>query len=476
MTPGNAPLFAEAVVRPQGAQKDAVDSALSKLLATSDPGGFIVDRLDRALGQQAKGFTYESDVAPWLGPRAGVFFETLTNRADGAAALAVTDAAAARQAIKKASSASKKPERNASYHGVGYTLSAGGTATGLVGDFLVTGSRKAFEDAVDASRGSSLADSSQFTAQLNAQPSDQLAFAYADPRGIVDALERSGQVTAAQVTSAGAGLQALLSQPVALSLSATADQLSLQASAATSSSTPAPQQSSLLGSFPGDSWLAFAASGAGSSYGQALTRGGSTAIRKALGFDLGSQLSRWAGDVGGFVRGTSLFGLGGALVLQTTDQQASGQTLSELQRALARRPSVRVSPLSAAGEQGFSLSLAGTPIPLDFVQRDGKVVVGLGSDSVDQVFSPSSTLSGSDAFKAATGALGGDYSPVSFIDFVPLFALVDSFPQTAGDPSYQAAKPYLDHLDYLILGAKPEGNRASVRAVLGLRQAASSAP
>jgi hypothetical protein len=135
---------------------------------------------------------------------------------------------------------------------------------------------------------------------------------------------------------------------------------------------------------------------------------------------------------------------------------------------------VDVSPLSTSGEHGFSLSPSGVPIEIQFVQRDGKVVVGL-ADSIADVFSPSSRLADSDAFKAATGALGGDFSPVSFIDFGPLFQLVDGFPQAADDPGYQRAKPYLDHLDYLIFGARSEGNRAAVRISLGLKDASSGA-
>lgn len=471
LTPSDAPLFAEAVVRPEGDQKEAVDAALSKLLATDDPGGFIVQRLDDALAGEAKGFTYEDDVAPWLGSRAGIFFETFADDADGAAVLAVTDPDAARQAIDKASSAGGKPDRPASYGGADYTVSRDGTAAGLVGDFLVTSSERAFKDAVDASRGSSLAESSDFEARFDAQPDDQLAFVYADPQGIVDALERSGQLTASQLDSAGSQVKNLLEQPATLSLSATADQVAVEASAASSGSTAAVQESPLLSDFPSDSWFAFAGADAGPALGQGL----GAAAQQALGFDLGSQLEDWGGDVGGFVRGTSLFGLGGALVVETGDDQASAQTLDDLQRRLSRDRSVRISPLSTGGEQGFSLSPSGAPIQIEFVQREGKVVVGLGSDSVDQVFSPDSTLDGSDAFKAATDALGGDFPPVTFVDFVPLLQLVESFPQVTEDPDYQSAKPYLDHLDYLVLGGRSDGGRASIRVALGLRDAPSGA-
>ena len=76
-------------------------------------------------------------------------------------------------------------------------------------------------------------------------------------------------------------------------------------------------------------------------------------------------------------------------------------------------------------------------------------------------------------FKSATDALGSDFSPVALIDFVPLFQLVDSFPQAAQDPSYLQAKPYLDHLDYLILGGNAPGAADRSGMVLGLRDAPS---
>ncbi len=471
VTPAGAPIFAEAVVRPEGDQKDAVDSALSKLLATDDPGSLITDRLDQALDAQSKGFTYEADVAPWLGPRAGVFFDSLSGRADGALVLSVTDTGAAEQAIAKAASG-KSSSHTGTYNGVDYTQTGGGSAAGVIGDLLVTGPKAAFKAAVDASRGSSLAESSDFKTQLDSEPSDQLAFAYLSPRAIVDQLEQAKQLSADQVAAAGPQLQTLLSQPVTVSASASEDQVSLETSAATSSSTPAPEESSLLRDFPSDSWLAFGASQAGRAYGQALAEGGQAAVPSTLGLDV-SQISKWAGDLGAYVRGTSLFGLGGALVVQTSDEQASAETLNQLQRALSGSNSVSVSPLSESGEQGFSLTPRGAPIEIQFVQRDGKVVVGLGSDSVSQVFSPSSTLGDSDVFKGATDALGSDFSPVALIDFVPLFQLVDSFPQAAQDPSYAQAKPYLDHLDYLILGGRSEGGRGSIRMVLGLRDAPS---
>jgi Protein of unknown function (DUF3352) len=477
LAPANVPLFAEGVVRPEGDRREALESALSKLLATEDPGAFVVEQVDKALAGSDAGLTYEDDIEPWLGEQAGIFFRSFTEDGDGAAVVATTNTQAAEQAVQKLAAADEEPERRRSYEGVEYLVDRGGTAAGVVGDFLVAGTENALRDAVDASKGRSLAESGDFRAQLDQAPDDWVGFVYADPRAILDALRKSGQVSSGEVAS-GPRLKALLSQTATASISATADQLALQASGA-SAVTPVAQESSLLRDFPEGSWLAFAVTEAGDAL-RALDRiqgppgSGSSPLDGGLGFDLGAQITRWVGDIGGFAGGTSLFGLSGALVLETSDEQASIQTLDRLQRALSNEPGLTVEPLNDSGEHGFSLTPAGVPVSFQVVQRGDKVVAGL-ADSVSDVFSPSATIGDSDPFNSAADALGEEFVPVTFVDFVPLFQLVGGFPQVRSDPDYQRAKPYLDHLDYLMFGARGDGDRAQVRAVLGLRDAPAEA-
>jgi hypothetical protein len=474
VTPADAPLFAEALVQPEGDRKQALDSALSKLLATDDPGALVVDRVDEALADAGAGLTYQDDIQPWLGERAGFFFQGSPQKTQGAAVIATNDAPAAQRAIDKAAVADKEPERRRSYQGFDYLVDRGGTAAGLVGDFVVAGTERAFRDAVDASTGRSLAESGDFRAQLDQAPDDRVAFAYADPRTILDVFQRSGQLTPPTVASVGPRLGALLSQPVTASVSATSDQLAIQASAA-SGATPAPQESPLLRDFPEDAWLAFAVTDAGRTYRSALdqVRGGAGSrypLGSGLGFELLTQVARWAGDFGGFMAGTSLFGLSGALVLETSDQQASIRTLEQLRRELGNDSRLSVEPLTDSSDEGFSVSPAGVPISFTVVQHDGKVVAGLAA-SVEDVLSPSSTLEDSDAFDSAADALGEDFAPLTFVDFVPMLKLIESIPQAAEDPDYQRAKPYLDNLDYFVLGTRSDGDRAELRMVLGLRDA-----
>jgi hypothetical protein len=475
VTPADAPLFAAGVVRPEGDRKEALDSALSKLLATDDPGGFIVEQLDESLAADNAGLTYEDDIEPWLGEQAGVFIEAFAEEADAAVVIATTDSEAANQAIKTFAAADKVRERSRSYEGVDYLADPDGAAAGVLGDFIVAGDENAFRGAVDASRGKSLAEVGDFKAQLARAPDDRVGFVYADPKAIVDGLKKSGLVTSAQVSSAGPQLKAVLDEPAVAWISASSDELALQASAA-AGAAPASQESPLLQDFPEGAWLAFAVSDYGRTFGRLLDQVGAgeesvfPSLPGWLGFDLAGQVAGWAGDFGAFVGGTSLFGLSGALVLETSDPQASARTLDQLQRLLARDPRLSVEPLTDSSDDGFSIAPAGLPIRFEVVQRGDQVVAGL-PDSVSDVLSPSSTLGDSDPFNSAADALGEDFAPVTFLDFVPLFQLVDSLPQARTDPEYQSAKPYLEHLDYLVLGARSDEDRAEVRAVLGLRDA-----
>jgi hypothetical protein len=472
LVPADAPVYLDAVVRPEGEQADAVESALSKLLATDDPRGFVVDRLDKALEASDAGINYEDDVAPWLGQRAGIFFETLTGNPDGAALVQTTDTAATQDTIDKAAAADKIPEHDRSYKGVDYQVDTKDNAVGIVGDFVIAGTEQGLRDAVDASRAGSLADDAGFRTASDAAPPDRIGFAYADPHAIVSSLEREGSLKSDQLQALTPQVRAVLSQPASASLAATSDQISLETSTA-AGAQPAPAASSLLDDLPSDSWLAFATANGASSFAQSFESAPPQAqaqLRRALGFDLGAELGKWAGDIGGFVSGTSLFGLGGALIVETTDEQASAQTLDELQATLSRQPGLSVQGVTTGGEHGFSVSPQGAPIQFQVVQKDGKVVAALGSDSVDQALSPTSSLSDSQAFGAARDALGSDFAPITYVGFVPLFQLFGGLPQASEDPGYQQAKPYLDHLDYLILGARHEGERALAKLVLGLRE------
>ena len=108
-------------------------------------------------------------------------------------------------------------------------------------------------------------------------------------------------------------------------------------------------------------------------------------------------------------------------------------------------------------------------------QRDGKVVAGLGQNSVDEALSPSSKLGDSGTYKAATGALGGDLTPSFYLDFEPIASFLKLAQTSSPNPNLEQAMPYLDRLDYLIAGASDHARTAWSRSiVLGVRSAPDS--
>ena len=108
LVPPDVPFYAEAVIRPDGDQREAIESLSSQVAGIDDPGSLIVGRLDAALADEPGDFTYEDDIAPWLGERGAVFLRSFDQSGygiDGAVAVEVTDAGAAQDFIDRVSAA-----------------------------------------------------------------------------------------------------------------------------------------------------------------------------------------------------------------------------------------------------------------------------------------------------------------------------------------------------------------------------------
>ena len=473
VTPADAAVFGDAVVRPEGNQQEAVDEALSKLLDTDDPGAFIVEQLDRLLQEEGTGITYSADVEPALGENVGFFFTSFTEDADGAVVAEVTDESAAQATIDKVEAASESRLAERSYQGVDYQADEDG-AVGFVDDFLVAGTEGGFRDAVDASQGSALADDDSFRGELETAPEDSLATVYADVSTVLDRLVDAGEISAEESASVEEQMGDVVREPALAALTAADDNIAVQV-AAGAGDTPEPEESPLLRELPADAWFAFGAT----DLGEDLQRSFDRFLATVPGYEefnteveglLGSrveELTSWIGDAGGYASGTSIFGLGAALELETTDEATSGDVISGIQRAFGRDPSLRIEPLGD-GTQGFTVSPADAPVQIVVEQREGRVVVGLGENSVEAVLEPTDTIGESDTFGSAADALGSEYAANVYVDFEPVLELFESTGE-GDNPEYQAAKPYLDHLDYLITGQRRDGDRNVLRAVLGLR-------
>ncbi|MBA2522126.1 MAG: DUF3352 domain-containing protein [Solirubrobacterales bacterium] len=496
MAPTGSPVYGEVVVRPEGTLGDDLNSALSKLLSEEDPGGMIRSAIDEGLSSEpdSGGITYTDDIEPWLGSRAGFFLSGIDatgSSATGAVAIAVTDPDAAKAFIDKALAADPATETDSSYQGVDYKLDSDGAAVGVSGDFLVAGTEQALKDAIDAGAGDSLADDSTVTAALDEAPDNSLFSVYADTPAIVDLIKSSGSLSAAESKQLDEQVAQYTDGPIEAWGTVTDSTFALGASAPTAG---AGGPSDLIAGFPSDSWLAFATADVGeqlqntvaqfetafkSGFESAVPPGYNASkydplaqVEAQTGIDLQTDLA-WIGDVGGYIHGTQILGLGGGLVVETSDEAAATKTLDSLETTLQGIPEVQVSPSSTGN--GFRIQPTSAPVGAEVAVQDGKLVAGFGGDSIDDVVAPAETLDASDRFSTITDSLGDGATASFFLDFSPVIQLVESSGDEAtSDPDYQMAKPYLDALDYIVSGSAAEGDRTTASIVLGVKEATDS--
>jgi Protein of unknown function (DUF3352) len=298
--PASAPLFVGADVRPSGAEKSGALAAGSQLTHQADPYKRLLAVLQTP-GSPA--LSFGSDVAPWLGPHAGIFLSSLRSAgslttllqrgllgqgaltqsafpfgaggAQGALVLDTSDAGRARGFLDR--QASRAGAHRTSYRGVALQVGSGDVAFALVHRLAVIGSEAGVRAAIDASAGgSSLAASSGYAKLLRAAPPGALAHIYSNPSAAGGAASgaASGASGAGAASSGGqAGLLGLLSgaREANVSLLARSGSLSLDADTLASGGAPGgllstdPEGVAALGELPGDSWLAIGVGHVGAS-------------------------------------------------------------------------------------------------------------------------------------------------------------------------------------------------------------------
>ncbi len=249
VAPKNSLVYVEAQVRPEGDQKDAVDAIAKKVLGVDNPGTRIQTLLDQSIKDSDSKLTYENDIKPWLGQRAAVAVTSFAANGRGAQAAGIfasKDNGKAKDAINKLADEQKPKPSTRKYEGVEYRF-ADNTAVGLVGDYVVAGTESGFKAVVDASKGDSLADNSQYSSAAK-NASDKLGFGFIDTKAVLDALGASGQLPGG--SSSLQGVIGAAGQPVTMSLDATSTKVTLEAIGKAAAGASQAQSSELLPSCP----------------------------------------------------------------------------------------------------------------------------------------------------------------------------------------------------------------------------------
>ena len=184
--PAGAVLYAEATIRPEGEQREQLDSVLERFGGV-DPGELIVGQLDAAAADDGADFSYSEDIEPWLGERASVFFldfeggypgeispEDATDDDENLALMVEsTDDEAAQAAVDKALEAEGGgTEESSGDHD--YLLTEDGTAVAVEDGLVMFGSVTSLEAAFETlDGGAALVDDEGFTSQLDTDALDE---------------------------------------------------------------------------------------------------------------------------------------------------------------------------------------------------------------------------------------------------------------------------------------------------------------
>ena len=514
--PSSAPIYLGATVRPSGSQAAAALAAGAALTHQADPFLRLLEVL-RTPGSPA--LDYKREVAPWLGPHAGLFLRSPSGSSsilalaeagllggastarvtfgggqagDGAIVMDTRDASAAGSFLAK--QARRAGAHPAGYRGLHYEVTGGGLAFGLVGRFAVIGSEPGLHAVIDTSLGAgALAGAAGYARLTGAAPSQAIAHLYLDPAaapaarrvaGLLGALTGSRQVDVSLLAAAG-------------SLTLDADTLPTPG-AGGGLLVPDPEAVQAFGALPGDSWLALglghlatnlqpdvaALKGIASLLGSERASGLGTILEGLLQPVelLGAGTARARSDFGGWERSAGLFAAGagllelrGGIVIDSSDAARSRAAVAKLGALLAARgDSISHASLGGA-EAAVSARLRGFPLALDIAAGRGsdgtaKFVLGLGGASVAAALAPPSTLANSATRAAAMQTLGGA-PPSAVLQFPTLISLLEGIGLTESPP-LSGYLPYLRSLATLSGGAQQAGDGVErFRLVVGLRGA-----
>ena len=469
LVPAGSSVYGEVTIKPEGDQKEQVDALLSKFPGGDNAGATLKDLVERAFRESDAPISFKDDIEPWLGDDAAFFVSDLNPQANAAAAaalIATDDEDQAESALEKF--AEGKITRK-TYKDVEYITdeSEGSGAAGAVFDsFVVIGTELGVKAAIDASKGGEkLSDDEAYKRAVAEATDDRLGLIYVNAGQLFGSLPAAGLpgleglkkaepfVATFDVDDDGVLVEADVSEQVAKSLG-----------------TIGGSASELLTDLPSGSWFAAAQGNVGETVdgivdSLAQYLGGREVIERqfriATGLDLQKDVVAWMEDLAIFARGSTLDDLDGALIVETSDEAASGRliaALARIARQQADNPGDSVGPFSApGGGEGYTLRSPDIPKPVHLFQRSGRVVLAYGDAAARDAIDPGEKLGGSPDFTAARDSLGSDYELSLFVQVKPILDLVDST-DVGSDADWQEAKPYLEPLSALVAGSADEGD------------------
>jgi hypothetical protein len=467
LAPANALVYVEAVVRPEGSQRDDALEALGKVLRTDDPEARIRELLQGEVD-------YERDVQPWLGERAG--FWAGSEGDQGVAVLAATDTDAAREALERRLQAHGQTLTERSHRGVDYVVNSDGVGAAVIDEFAAVGREADLKRTIDASEGDSLAESDTYTDAVKVLEDDRLATFWVDMRGALELAMRSDpELEQLRAVVPLDDLPALVG-----GFAANGERLSLETTARGGrdlglGSLFAGGGTPLLQELPGDTWAAFGVADLGERVRDAIEQAGGAIggvtirgqVRRQTGLDLDRDLLDWIGHSAVFVRGTTPDAVDGGLVIQPTDEGKAADAFGRILGAIQRARGAPARPVEIAGaDQAFALRDPGSARPLVFARGSGLVVVSYGEAAAEAALGSGDRLGEGEVYEEAEELVGMEPSMLLSMPAVLELADASSVPS---DSDFGRARPYLEAFSVFAAGAVADGDTVIARLGAGLR-------
>jgi hypothetical protein len=486
LVPADAGIYMQAALRPEDERREDALAAAGKALRTDDPAGKLQQLFDEALADEGEDLTWARDFAPWVGEEAGLTVSDLqADEPSFAFIVATKDADAAQATIDKAARTGDTKFTRRSYEGIDYQLGDDGTAVGLVDDFVVIATEKAFKRTADMrDGGKTLADSDRYKDAVDDLEDDRLGLMFFDTRTLIDASLAGDPESAAQFEQFKSFLPLDKLGPTVASLQADAEAIVVD-----SATTGVPEgpfrtlveltsggKTELMADLPGEAWGAFALPKLGetaktlfSSFAGAI--GGAAAaaeVKRSTGLDLEQDIFSWIGDAGVFVRGASEPELDGALVIQSTDDGKASAAFGKIVGLIGKEGGVRPEPVQVEGaESAFSVRSLDTDKPIVLARGTGRVVAADGEEAAKTALDPATKLGDGELYGDAKDALEDDMEPGFLLSMPAVLELVDAIGEA--DADYDKAKPYLETLSAIASGGTGDGDTVRSRLAVTLK-------
>ncbi|HEY0317217.1 MAG TPA: DUF3352 domain-containing protein [Solirubrobacterales bacterium] len=478
LAPVDAPVYVEATVRPEGSLAKNVESLTADVAGITDPGGLIVGMLESEAESSGEELDFEKEIEPWLGEKAGLFLQEYDGEDFQGYGIAIesTDAGATQDFVDKHG----KEDRDGTYEGIDFKVSDDETVVGVVGGFLaIAEDKKSFEAMVDSFDGESLADLDSYTSAVDNVPDGSLADVFVDVGGLIEEAGGSVDPEAKQFLES-AGIEPKEATAVA-GLIPGSDQVEIDVSTnVAGESAPAGDASNLLASMPGGSFAALASAEFGKRFGEAIDSIDKNGVpgqippnelkktMSAAGIDL-EKISASVGDVAVFAVGNSKSNLTGAVVMETTSSKEATNTVSNIGLLLRASGTPGVTAISGKAT-GFSIrDPEPGRQPLVVAAKGNRIAISYGLAASAQALTAGggSTLASNPEYKEAVAALEG--TPISgFVNGPAAVALAKNLIPSDQLAEFEEARPYLDKVGYVAIGAGSSGDEATAKLIVGL--------